>query len=554
MCNNFKQFLSLFKKTMRNYLLTLLLSTICTISLDAQKPGWAVVPPMGWNSWNTFGGRINEEIVLGIADAIVNSGMKDVGYEYVVIDDCWQLGRKKSVINNLETNGRDSNGTILADTVKFPHGMKYVADYIHSKGLKFGIYTVPGESSCGGYTGSAGFEELDVNTFAEWGVDYIKLDWCGCNEDQIVVLQRWRNILNKASRPIVLSASGASLQPSIVNYSDMWRTGSDIQKIWASDPYNFKIFPGLVDIFKINLYSPVKQTVSGYNDPDMLQVGNMSDEESKTHFSMWSMFGAPLIAGNDLRSMTPEITKILTNREVVAIDQDPSANQGTLVKEFRQGLELWAKNLYKYSEYAVILLNKGEKPAKMAFDYKELGLKKPVFLRDIWMHSDLGLYAKPYEVEVPVHGCIMLKVTANEYPVKIGTYKIPYILLRSPIEVEDNFFNFEAGKIDTTIPGYTGKGYLLGVNHEWCVFRLSFRYNIETTGNYKVDLRYNLADKKVLNFTFNQTKFSLKPTGKEWKTVSIDIRLSKGYNELILSSDACTANNAAFDAITVTPK
>ena len=539
---------------MKSKILALMLLALSTIHLDAQKPGWAVVPPMGWNSWNTFGGRINEEIVLGIADAMVTSGMKDVGYEYVVIDDCWQLGRKKSVISNLETNGRDARGVILADTVKFPHGMKYLADYVHSKGLKFGIYTVPGESSCGGYTGSVGFEELDVNTFAEWGVDFIKLDWCGCKEDQIVVLQRWRKILNNASRPILLSASGASLQPSIVNYSDMWRTGSDIQKIWASDPYKFKIFPGLVDIFKINLYSPVPQTVSGYNDPDMLQVGNLSDEESKTHFSMWCLFGAPLIAGNDLRNMTPEITRILTNPEAIAIDQDPSANQGILVKEYAPGLELWAKNLHKYSGYAVVLLNKGEKPAKMAFDSKDLGLKKPVFLRDVWIHSDLGLYAKPYEIVVPAHGCVMLKVVANEFPVKIGSFKLPNLVPGLPIQVEESFFNFEAAKIDYTIPGYSGKGYLLGVNHEWCVFRLSFRYNIETPGNYKIDIRYNLAGKKELYYTLNDTKITFKPTDKEWKSVSADLTLNKGFCELILFSETCTANNVAIDAITVTPK
>ncbi len=369
---------------MKNKLLTLILSITLTISLNAQKPGWAVVPPMGWNSWNSFGGNINEKLIKGIADAMVSSGMKDAGYEYVVIDDCWQLGRSVSPNNiSVVTKGRDSNGKILADPVKFPNGIKYVADYVHSKGLKFGIYTAPGESTCGGYTSSKGFEELDVNTFAEWGVDFIKLDWCGCTESDTLVLHRWRTLLNKASHPIIFSANTGNLQHWLPEYGDMWRTGSDIQKLWASDPFKFKIFPGLVDIFRINLYSPVQQTVSGYNDPDMLQVGNMSDEESKTHFSMWCMFGAPLIAGNDLRSMTPAISKILTNTEAIAIDQDPTANQGTLVKEFSPGVELWAKNLYKYSEYAVILLNKGEKPAKMAFDYKDLGLKNPVFLRDV---------------------------------------------------------------------------------------------------------------------------------------------------------------------------
>ena len=267
--------------------------------------------------------------------------MKDAGYEYVVIDDCWQLGRSRSPNNiNIESQGRDSNGKISADPVKFPNGIKYVADYVHSKGLKFGIYTAPGESTCGGYTSSKGFEELDVYTFAKWGVDFIKLDWCGCNETDTLVLQRWREVLNKAPRPIVLSVNTGNLKTRLPKYADTWRTGSDIQRMWASDPYIFKIFPGITDIFKGNLMSPLIQTTSAYNDPDMHQVGDIPYEDSKTYFSMWCMFGAPLMAGNDLRNLTPEVKSILTNREAIAIDQDPTSNQGILVKEFKPGLEL----------------------------------------------------------------------------------------------------------------------------------------------------------------------------------------------------------------------
>jgi alpha-galactosidase len=529
----------------------LITSTLISLPAFAEKPGWAAVPPMGWNSWNSFYGEINEEIVMGTADAMVSSGMKDAGYEYVVVDDCWQLGRSKSVISNVESNGRDPKGVILADPAKFPHGMKFLADYVHSKGLKFGIYTVPGEASCGGHTGSKGFEAIDVNTFSQWGVDFIKLDWCGCSEDQTVVLERWRGLLNQAARPIILSASGARLQPSIVKYSDMWRTGSDIQKIWASDPRNLKIFPGIVDIFRINLYSPVKQSVSGYNDPDMLQVGNLPYEDSKTHFSMWCLFGAPLIAGNDLRKMPPDIAKILTNPEAIAIDQDPSANQGILLRTLEPGIELWAKKLIKYSEYAVGLLNKGEKPAKVAFDFKDLGLKQPVFLRDVWTHSDLGMFSSPYTAEVPAHGCLMLKLIANEFPVRIGPFVWPVLPVGTPIQVEDAFFNFEAAKIDQTIPGYTGTGYIQGINHEWCCFSLSFRYRVETQGTYRMEIRYNLPGSKDLNYTVNGSKLTFQPTGNEWKTMAVDLNLNQGTCELMLTSDSSAANNVAIDAIEV---
>jgi len=164
------------------------------------------------------------------------------------------------------------------------------------------------------------------------------------------------------------------------------------------------------------------------------------------------------------------------------------------------------------------------------------------------------MFAKPYETEVPAHGCTMLKVVANEFPVRIKSFKMPVLPVGSPIQVEESYFNFEAAKIDNKITGYTGKGYLQGINHEWCVFNLRFRYDVENKGNYKIDIRYNLPGKKELNYTLNKIKLTLKPTGKEWKTVSIDISMNKGYNELILAAEACSANYAAFDAITVIPE
>jgi alpha-galactosidase len=523
---------------------------LITISsgINAQKPGWAPTPPMGWNSWNTFGQGINEKLIMDIADAMVSSGMKDAGYEYVVIDDGWELGWSKSAANEKVSQGRDVNGTILVDSVKFPHGIKYLADYIHSKGLKFGIYTAPGLATCGGHTGSEGYEEKDVNTFAEWGVDFIKLDWCGCEKEQRGVLTLWREALNKASRPIVLSLNPNDYSSYLSEYADMWRTTTDITCGWMCNPYKFKIFPGVYDVLVMHTYCPIKQSPSGWNDADMLQVANcMSFEENKSHFSMWAMFGAPLLAGNDLRKMSPDDIKVLTNREVISVDQDPLGQEGVMIKGEKYGSQLWGKKLQKYSDYAVLLLNNGKDSADMTFNYTDLGLKGPVFLRDLWNHKDLGLYKTSYKVKVPSHGVVMLKVTANENPVQMPEFQISDLPLGIIIEAEEAF-EFQDGYITNTVKRFTGTGYVMGQNHEWAGFNFSWKYMVPEKGNYKITVRYYNPGNEAVSFTISDGKLLLLPCKKDkWGLASTTFTSEKGFQLLYLGSDSSKKNTVAVD-------
>ncbi len=533
----------------------ILLTTFIIINIYcnsfAQKPGWAPRPPMGWNSWNHFGQNINEKLIMEIADAMVSSGMKDAGFEYIVIDDGWERGLAKSLINDKETPGRDTNGKILVDSVKFPHGIKYLADYIHSKGLKFGIYTSPGPATCGGHTGSEDYEEKDVNTFADWGADFIKLDWCSCNKDGKEVLTKWRTALNNASRPIVLSANTIYLFDWLPEVGDMWRTSGDIQATWISDPYKFKIFPGISDVIFMNAYSPIKQKPSAWNDPDMLQVCNwdLPLEESKSHFSLWAIFGAPMLAGNDLRNMSSQAIKILTNREVIEVDQDPLGHQGVMIKGQKYGIQLWAKKLLKYSDYAILLLNNHSDSASVTFSAGDLGLKDPVFLRDLWKHQDLGSFSTPYTVKLPAHGVAMLKVSANEYPVKLPEFKAPELPVGTVIEAEDAY-EFQAGYISNKIKGFTGSGYVIGQNHEWAGLNVSWRYFIPAKVSYKITFKYFNPNNENLKYSCNDQKVILAPCKKgKWNTVSTVVNLEKGLQTISINSESCQKNTVAIDNV-----
>ena len=295
-------------------------------------------PPMGWNSWNTFQCNMTEALIKQIADTFVSSGMQAAGYEYVNLDDCWM-------------NGRDSSGKLQWNTSKFPSGIPALATYVHGKGLKLGIYEVPNTTTCVGLyggispsvaVGSGGHETTDAQTFASWGVDYLKYDKCTGPLSGFSVME---SALKATGRPIFYSINpgdGTGCPPntcsiSLPTIANMWRIGFDINASWSS-------MIGLVDQDQ-NLYSYAAP--GHWNDPDMLEVGNsgLSDTEGRTHFSMWAILAAPLIAGNDLRSMSATTKATLTNTEVIAVDQDPLGNQGRLVATPGTNLQVWSKTL-----------------------------------------------------------------------------------------------------------------------------------------------------------------------------------------------------------------
>jgi alpha-galactosidase len=347
---------------------------------------------MGWNSWNHFAERIDDKTVRAQANALVMSGMKDVGYVYINIDDGWE-GR------------RDHDGFIQPND-KFPD-MKALADYVHSKGLKLGIYSSPAEKTCGGYEGSAGHEEQDAQTYAKWGIDYLKYDWCkssGTLEEMRIAYTTMHDALRKTGRPIVLSlceygwnrvwAWGQSAG------GNLWRTTGDIK-----DQYSVMAEIGFGQNGLEKFAGP-----DHWNDPDMLEVGNggMTEDEYRTHMSLWAILAAPLIAGNDLSQMTPYTVEILTNREVIAVDQDPLGRQGFRIAQ-EGPFEVWMKPLADGSKI-VGLFNRQGRTERMAVEFSQIELHGVVSVRELWLKKDLGTFKDIFSAYVPAHGVVLVRI------------------------------------------------------------------------------------------------------------------------------------------------
>ena len=366
--------------------------------LPAIRPlsdnGLARTPPMGWNSWNHFAGKVNDADVRAAADALVSSGMRDAGYIYVNIDDTWE-------------GVRDEKGNIRSNT-KFPD-MKGLADYVHSKGLKLGIYSSPGPKTCAGYEGSYLHELQDAKTWAAWGIDYLKYDWCSASQlmkdsDMQAAYQKMGEALRAVRRPIVYSLCqygrehvetwGAAVG------GNLWRTTGDISDNWRSmTSIGFEKQEGLAKY----------AGVGHWNDPDMLEIGNggMSADEYRTHMSLWAILAAPLLAGNDIRSMSVETRDILTNREVIAVNQDKAGHEGTRVTKDGDK-EVWSRQLAG-GAWAVGLFNLGEAPATVTVTFAD-GLGGKHKIRDLWAHADRGVFSDHYSADVPAHGVVLLRV------------------------------------------------------------------------------------------------------------------------------------------------
>jgi alpha-galactosidase len=363
--------------------------------------GLAQTPPMGWNSWNKFACNVSEQLIKDTADAMVSSGMQAAGYQYVVIDDCWQAAR-------------DGNGNILADAQRFPSGMKALADYVHGKGLKFGLYSDAGTKTCQGRPGSRGYEFQDARQYAAWGVDYLKFDWCSTDtENAEAAYTTMGNALKASGRPIVFSICewGKSKPWTWAqNVGNLWRTTGDIYDCWdCKKEYS----TGWLVILDQQVGLEAAAGPGQWNDPDMLEVGNggMSNVEYRAHFSLWSMLAAPLIAGNDLKNMTPEVKEILTNKEVVAVDQDAMGLQARRVRKDGER-EVWVKQLADGSR-AVALLNRGGGAAEMVARWEELGYpaRLGAEVRDLWAKKNLGKFTGEFRAKVDAHGVVMVRVT-----------------------------------------------------------------------------------------------------------------------------------------------
>jgi alpha-galactosidase len=359
---------------------------------NGARPTLARTPPMGWNSWNAFGDKIDDATIRAEADALVSSGMKAAGYEYVNIDEGWE-------------GARDGVGNLMPNS-KFPD-MKALADYVHSKGLKIGIYSSPGPKACGGYEGSYGHEEQDAKMFASWSMDYLKYDWCTAGtvyerSQYPEALRKMAAALAHTGRPIVYSIHGRG---AVWNYAadqgaNLWRTTGDIK-----DTYARMIAIGFAQQGLEPFAGPGR-----WNDPDMLEVGNggMKENEYRMHMSLWCLLAAPLLAGNDLRKMTPETLAIVTNPEVIAVDQDPAGKQGRIVHQ-EGAIAVMVKPLADGGK-AVGLFNREQGIVTVAVNFGDIGLPDEATIRDLWLRKDLGKFRGSYSVEVPEHSCVLVRV------------------------------------------------------------------------------------------------------------------------------------------------
>ncbi|HWZ96539.1 MAG TPA: glycoside hydrolase family 27 protein [Candidatus Dormibacteraeota bacterium] len=375
-------------------------------SANAWDNGVALTPPMGWNSWNKFGCNVSEDMIKSMADAMITSGMKDSGYQYVVIDDCWQVSR-------------DENGFIVADPQRFPSGMKALADYVHSKGLKFGLYSDAGKKTCAGRPGSQGHEFQDAIQYARWGVDYLKYDWCNTDtRNAQEAYSTMRDALSATKRPIVFSmCEWGTAKPWqwAQDVGNLWRTTGDIQDHWEGKqkwPDGNCCSNGMLDIVDQQAGLEGAAGPGHWNDPDMLEVGNggMTTLEYRSHFSFWCLLAAPLIAGNDLRSMTPEIQAILTNKEVIAVNQDTLGMQGRRIRKDGDK-EVWMKQL-KDGSRAVILFNRGKTEAEVSVSWTDLGYPEHVSasVRDLWAGKDLGKMTGKFSAKVASHEALVIRM------------------------------------------------------------------------------------------------------------------------------------------------
>lgn len=389
---------------MKKHLVFLFLFTSFLNSQDLSKfNSLAMTPPMGWNSWNKFRCDVSEQLIMEIADAMVQSGMKDLGYQYVVIDDCWQIGR-------------DSLGNLIPDSVRFPSGIKALSDYVHSKGLKFGMYTCAGLMTCKRRPGMRGYEYQDARQYAAWEIDYLKIDWCFSeNQNALASYSLIRKAIEAAGRPYVISICEFGYNKPwewAKGIGHLWRTTRDIADCWDCDDGK----GNHLGWTKILDKQPGLEIYAGpghWNDPDMLEIGNggLSYEESKAHFSMWCMLAAPLIAGNDLRNMSAETKSILMNKELIALNQDPMGKQGVKIRDDGD-FEVWTKQLYDGSK-AIAFLNRSESNSEMSVQWSEIGYPNhlEILVRDLWLKKDFGKYKGGFSTNVPSHGVVVVKVT-----------------------------------------------------------------------------------------------------------------------------------------------
>ena len=380
-----------------SFLATYFIAAPSAAPVHALQNSVALTPPLGWNDWYSFGCNINDALIRSTADAMVSSGMQAAGYQYINLDDCWQVSR-------------DASGTIQTDPIAFPQGIAALAAYVHGKGLKLGIYTDVGIKTCAGRPGSKGYEKQDALTYASWGIDLVKVDWCyDGGVDAQTIYGLWRDALAATGRPMVFS---------ICNWgrNTVWRWGPTTGNMWRTTGDTADSWQNMLNTVDNNAQHNTIAGPGSWNDPDILHIGQggMTVAEYQANFSLFALMAAPLIAGNDIRTMTQPIASILTNTEVLAIDQDVAGQQGFKIKDTSAGLQVWMRKLAAPGSRAVILFNRSATSASMSVNWADIGLTGSATARDLWTHTDVASSLTGYSATVPPHSAVMLKVNGAE--------------------------------------------------------------------------------------------------------------------------------------------
>jgi len=490
----------------------------------------APVPPMGWNSWNYFGcDGLNEDVVMQTAAAMVSSGMQSVGYSYIVLDDCWMA------------TARDANGALVPDPDKFPDGMPALVNYVHGLGLKFGLYEDAGTATCQGRPGSYGYYDQDAATFASWGIDYIKVDWCNtAGMDPVTQYTQFAESLHAAMPGIVLSVCDwGTDQPWTwaPAFANLWRATGDIQDNWSSMLNNMQAVSAL---------TPYSQP-GAWNDPDMLEVGNggMTDSEYRVHFTGWSMLAAPLIAGNDLAAMSSDTVATLTNSEVVAVDQDSLGQQGILLWDNGAGQEAWVRQVNNGT--VVALMNLGPQASTISFDFGDIGINGtvPLAVRDLWNHANLGTWYGSFSATVASHDVEMIEI-----PVQ-AALPLPAVY---EADASANLLSGQAAIQSCTacLDGndVTGLG---GSSQNTIAVNLILA---DSAADYYLTVYANLSGSNSYTYQLNNGGFSTMAISGSTtafpSTSGAIVGLSSGENTIVFGNPV--SSTAALDHISITPK
>jgi len=493
----------------------------------------ALTPAMGWSSWNHYGcSGVNEAVIKQQAAAMASSGLKAAGYTYVNLDDCWMAAN------------RDANGNLVPDPTKFPDGMPALVSYVHGLGLKLGLYEDVGTTTCdNGNPGSFGHYQQDANTFAAWGIDYIKMDWCSNSGlDPQTAYTQFSQALAATNANIVFSICDWGTKepwkwaPAIAN---SWRTTPDIVDNWLSMLNNLEATSSLAFAAK----------PGAWNDPDMLEVGNggMTDTEDRTHFAMWALLSAPLIAGTDLTNMSSNTLATLTNSEVIAVDQDALGKQGILLSDNGAGLQVWSKQVTGGT--VVALLNKSMVSAAITANWSDLGLEpsQSVTVRDIWNHVDLGSYTASISSQVPSHGVTLLKLGATATPPAQTVYQADSSVnqvsggaIVSPCSMTWGYMCLDGVEV-----GYIGNGGTITFED----------VNAATAGLYNMTIYGMLSGTRVYDVSVNGAEASpVTLTGSSFSFPSasgLQVQLNAGANSIQLGNSSTWAPD--LDHIVLTP-